>query len=109
MSKKLYQKRLKQITNLLVKDSRITLRDLSEKLNIPVSTIWDIIQREIKMNYDFTIVRKGTGTLEKQDINQYIIAMVEKYFTTHTVLTKDNYRMLEEMVYYCRNKENFYK
>jgi len=50
--------RIQQIVDLLNKDARAALTDISRALDIPTSTVFDYM-KDIKKQYEFTIVRKG--------------------------------------------------
>lgn len=50
--------RMQQIVELLNKDARAQLTEISRALNIPTSTVFDYM-KDIKRNYEFTMIRKG--------------------------------------------------
>lgn len=49
--------RKKLIIRLLEKDARMQLTEISKVLGIPTSTVFDYL-KEIRREYDFTIVRR---------------------------------------------------
>lgn len=51
------QARMQEIIDLLTRDGRAQLTEISRELGIPTSTVFDYM-KEIKKDYDFTIVRK---------------------------------------------------
>lgn len=50
--------RIQQIVDLLNKNARAQLTEISRALGIPTSTVFDYM-KEIKRNYEFTMERKG--------------------------------------------------
>ena len=50
--------RLKRMVELLEKDSRVQLTEISKELGIPTSTVFDYM-KQIKREFEFTIVPKG--------------------------------------------------
>ena len=51
------EERMLQIVELLAKDSRVQLTEISRSLGIPTSTVFDYM-KEIKQEYDFTLTKK---------------------------------------------------
>lgn len=49
--------RMQQIVEILNKDARAQLTEISRTLNIPTSTVFDYM-KDIKRNYEFTMTRK---------------------------------------------------
>jgi len=51
------QVRIQQIVDLLSKDSRVQLTEISRELGIPTSTVFDYM-KEIRQGYEFTVAKK---------------------------------------------------
>ena len=51
------QEKIKLIVNLLKEDSRLKMTKIGKLLNIPLTTIFDLM-KDIKEDYIFTIIKK---------------------------------------------------
>ena len=68
-----------QVVALLQENSRMTLTEMSKRLNAPVSTLFETLKQVEKL-FDFTIVLKGndknatlSGTIPVQSTYQFLI------------------------------------
>ena len=73
-----------QVASLLQENSRMSLVEMSKRLNAPVSTLFETLKQVEKL-FDFTIILKGndknvtlSGTIPVQSTYQFIIDMEDE-------------------------------
>ncbi|MCJ7493887.1 MAG: hypothetical protein MUP68_06550 [Deltaproteobacteria bacterium] len=66
-----------QVVSLLQEDSRMALWEMSKRLNIPVSTLFDT-QKEVQKYFHFTIVLKDFPVGKSMDNGNRVVTSAEQ-------------------------------
>ncbi len=93
--------KIEQIKEALKENSRASLTELSKKLNIPTSTIYEILKEEIFPLYKFTLQKKIEIDKEEDHIKEINLS----YFTKNKDLTYLLAIKINEIVEYLNTKD----